>query len=214
MRINSFQTDYDYFNEAGPGDLFPKNEITRSFYSRLDIPAITINEQFSPLIGVNLKTKNNITINLDVKKSRSLLLSTVAFDLNETKTSEYVLGFGYQVKGVRFGKKPRGRQSQPQSNNGLLGGSGGISNAGTLNIKFDFSLRDDITLNHQIDVDRRPVATRGLRSLRISPSADYALNNNLTLRLFLDYNKTVPYTSQAYPITNFRSGLTVRFTLN
>src|SRR5690606_1377050 len=60
MRINSFQTDYDYFNEAGPGDLFPKNEITRSFYSRLDIPAITINEQFSPLIGVNLKTKNNI----------------------------------------------------------------------------------------------------------------------------------------------------------
>jgi cell surface protein SprA len=219
LRVNSFQTDYDYFSEPAPGDLFPKNDITRSFYSRLDIPAIVINEQFTPLIGVNLKTKNDITINLDFKRSRSLLLSTVAFDLNESKASEYTVGFGYQLKGVRFGKekKTRDRNDSPfdNNNNSILGGNNrGVSNAGTLNIKFDFSLRDDITVNHQLDVDRNPIPTRGMRSLRLSPSADYALNSNLTLRLFLDYNKTVPYTTNAFPITNFRSGLTVRFTLN
>lgn len=216
LRINSFQTDYDFFSDADPGDLFPKNEITRSFYSRLDIPAVAINEQFSPLIGINLKTKNNITVNLDIKRSRSLLLSTVAFDLNETKTSEFVIGFGYQLKGLSLRKQKRSRRNNNNNSGGgiLGGGGGGISNAGTLNIKFDFSLRDDITVNHQLDVDRNPIPTRGLRSIRISPTADYALNNNLTLRLFLDYNKTVPYTTNAYPITNFRSGLTVRFTLN
>ena len=81
-----------------------------------------------------------------------------------------------------------------------------------MNFKFDFSFRDDITYKHILDQNITE-PTRGLKSIRISPSIDYAINDQLTLRWFVDYNRTVPATSQSFPITNIQGGLTVRFTL-
>jgi hypothetical protein len=43
---------------------------------------------------------------------------------------------------------------------------------------------------------------------------DYTLNRRLKLRLFTDYRKTVPKTSQSFPITTVNAGITVQFTLN
>jgi len=56
--------------------------------------------------------------------------------------------------------------------------------------------------------------TRGDRQIRVSPSIDYTINSQLNLRLFVDYNRTIPYTSQTFKNTNVEGGLVVRFSLN
>jgi cell surface protein SprA len=83
-----------------------------------------------------------------------------------------------------------------------------------MTFKFDFDLRDDITINHRLDQLDQAVPTRGARTISINPSVDYTLNRRLKLRLFTDYRKTVPKTSQSFPITTVNAGITVQFTLN
>jgi hypothetical protein len=48
----------------------------------------------------------------------------------------------------------------------------------------------------------------------LNPQVEYTLNKRLKLRLFVDYRKTVPKTSQSFPITTLNSGVTVQFSLN
>ena len=82
-----------------------------------------------------------------------------------------------------------------------------------LDLRFDFSYRDDRTVNHILDQEQS-VATRGMKTIRISPSIDYIINNRLTIRLFYDYSRTIPAVSNSFPITNSKMGVTVRFSLS
>ena len=82
-----------------------------------------------------------------------------------------------------------------------------------LTFTFDFSYRDDLTGNHRFGDESNFEITRGLRSLRFSPSVDYDVNDNLNLRLFFDYSFTNPRISNSFPITSTRGGVVVQFTL-
>jgi cell surface protein SprA len=218
LTVNSFQTDLLY-SQQNPGKLNPE---TGDFFSRFEIPAIVITEQLSPLIGIDLRTQNNISLRLDFKKSRNLQMSFLDNGLNETKTSEYVIGFGYRMQGVQIGFLKK--LQTPEAEKSLTPGSGGRSSSqqrggasprsnGDMDISFDFSLRDDVTTRYLLD---QPInePTRGTRAISISPAAEYQVNKQLALRLFMDYRRTVPKISQSFPITNTSAGIVVRFTLN
>ncbi|MCB0665862.1 MAG: cell surface protein SprA [Saprospiraceae bacterium] len=218
LAVNSYNTDFDFdpsFNTI--------NEVTGDYYSRFEIPDITITEQLAPLIGLNIKTRNDMTLRLDMTKSRNLSLSFTDYQLNETKRTDYTAGFGYRLKNVYIGflqpkKKTRSRsrrdqeeaqEEDQQGNNPAAGAKKGND----LEIKFDFSYGDNVSLIHKFDTELDPQASRGNKQIRISPSIEYALSETLSLRFFFDYNKTVPYTSRSYPITNINSGVTVQFAL-
>ena len=83
-----------------------------------------------------------------------------------------------------------------------------------MNITLNLSWRDDVTFIHEFDSGASSQATRGLRSLQISPALEYDINKNFTLRAFVDYTKTKPYLSTSFPVTSIRGGLTARFNLN
>ena len=226
MTINSFNTDLD-FDSNQPTI---KNENTFNYFSRYEIPGLTITESFSPLVGLDMNFENDMNIRFDWSKARDLQMSFTDYLLSETKTEEFTVSFGYTKKDVyiKF-LKPKGgtlkQQSTKRSRKAKKkdkdgddsgdpdGGAGKNPDASDLNFKFDFSFRDDVTINYQLD---QPIAepTRGLRTIRISPSVDYDINENLNLRLFFDYSKTNPKTSASFPITSTQGGLVVRFTLN
>lgn len=222
LTVNSFVTDQQFNEENVTG----KN-LNGNYYSRLEIPAIVINEQFSPLFGLDMKMKNGMSFRADMKKSRNLAMSFLDYRLAETRTTDYTIGFGHRIKNVvipflQFGKaKTEAKKNSKKKSKIKVDPNASGNNAGgtsapqgsDLNIKFDVSFRDDITLNHLLDqgIDAQP--TRGLRTLRISPSVDYQITKNLNARLFFDYNRSNPKTSQAFPITNMNGGVTVRFSL-
>ena len=70
--------------------------------SMFDISAVSINEQFSPLIGVDVTLLNNMSAKLEYKKSRVMNLSMSAVQLVETNSDDLVLGVGYKLTNVKL----------------------------------------------------------------------------------------------------------------
>ncbi|HMQ48278.1 MAG TPA: cell surface protein SprA [Saprospiraceae bacterium] len=226
LSVSNFRSSLPYLRNrdqiTGPLDTANFN-----FFPRLEISDVVIQESFAPLIAIDATLKNGMSFLVDYKKSRTLALSTVSYQLNETQSKEIVLGFGYLLRNVDIpfltgsGKKKKSRfkneedaedQQNQQNNRGGGRGSRGLQSQ-DLDINFDFSLRDDITYAHLLDQDIAE-PTRGNYTLSISPSMEYQLNQRLSLRLFFDYRQTRPKTSIGYPRTDTSGGIVVSFQLN
>jgi cell surface protein SprA len=225
LTINRFNTGLDYLRTVDNG---ARNELNGDFYARLEIPEIAIQESFAPFIALDMTLNNGMSMNIDYKKARTLALSFINNQLNETQTKEIAIGFGYLMKDVDIpfltgskkkkgrGKKKKEEEEQQQNNRNNRNNRGGGRNqleGKDLDINFNFSLRDDVTFAHIIDAQQSE-PTRGTYSLSLSPSAEYKLNQRLSLRLFFDYRRNVPKTSAGFPRTDTSGGVVVRFQLN
>jgi len=223
LTVNSFNTDL-FFEPSNPYQIDPLNS---NYIARFEIPQVVITEQMQPLLGIDMKMKNDMTLRLDFKKARTLQMSFINYQLTETNSTGYTVGFGYRIKNVNIpfltGKKAKKTTTKSKSKKktnkpatGTLPGApaGAGSQANDLNFKFDFDYRDDITVNHSLNQLEVAQPTRGARTISINPQAEYALNKRLKLRLFVDYRKTIPKTSQSFPITTINGGATVQFSLN
>jgi cell surface protein SprA len=224
LTVNSYNTDLFY----DPSKPYTIDELNYNYIARYEIPQVVIDENLQPLFGIDVKLKNEMTFKTEFKKTRRLAMSFIDYQLAESRSTAYSAGFGYKMKNVNIpfltgkkkataGKKKSSKSKKkkitPAPTPGVPGSGG--SNAGNdLTFKFDFEVRDDITTNHLLDSPNQAVPTRGSRTVAINPSVEYALNKRLKLRLFTDYRKTVPKTSQSFPITTISSGVTVQFTLN
>lgn len=218
MTINQYNTDI-FFN---PDSLYRQKAITKDYYSRIEIPSVVISEAFRPLIGVDIKTTGDLQLNFDYSLERGLSLTMIDYQLIEQNSKEFTLGFGWRVKNVvmPFGKKTNTRSSKqattPDANSDATDARGRKKNAvkkgNDLNIKFDFSYRDDFTDQHVLDQGQK-VTTRGAETLRTDTSAEYELNDRVTLKAFFNYNRTIPAVSDAFPITSARGGVTIRLAL-
>lgn len=196
MSINSYLTQLSF---QGDGLLQPSeiDTATGNFYSQYVVPSIVVSEQFSPLIGIDMTFKNSLLARVDFKKTRNLSLGFLDYQLSESQTTEFTVGLGYRLKGLVLPFKVKGKKKKLDND---------------LNIRVDFSYRDNVTVNQKLD---QPLSqpTQGMKTYRISPSIDYVINNRLNVRLFFDRNRSIPATSASFPITNTRAGITLRFTL-
>ncbi len=100
LSVANFNSGVDYQD----GNPF-KVDDSRNYYSRIEIPALSMKEDFSPLIGIDLKTKSNMEIKFEYKKGRQLDLRTQNNELLETLNSSYVFGYGYVINNFKgFGE--------------------------------------------------------------------------------------------------------------
>ncbi|HXH18740.1 MAG TPA: cell surface protein SprA, partial [Chitinophagales bacterium] len=194
--VNSYITDL-YFEGNGYFQPSKIDSLSNNFISYYSIPQVVITEQFSPLIGVDITWKNNMTTKFDFKKTRNLALGLVDYQVSESKTTEVTFGFGYRLKGLTLPFKFKGKKKKLPNE---------------INFKFDFSFRDNVTFNQRLD-QQVSEPTRGMKTIRVSPSIDYVINNRLNIRIFFDRNRSIPATSASYPITNTKAGVTLRFSL-
>ncbi len=175
-----------------------------------------MNEEFSPLIGIDIRTKNDMNFRVNYAKRRNLRMGFVSFELAETRSTTFEVGFNYILRDVKLGFLPGFKSKNDQGSQQASPGSG-RGNApvrgNDLEFLFDISWSDNITVNHYLDQESLPQPTRGSRDVSISPAIRYNLNRFINLRLFVDYRKTVPYTTTGYPITSIEGGLTVQVIL-
>jgi cell surface protein SprA len=155
-----------------------------------------------------------------------------AKELVETSAEEFTIGGGLVLEDVNIpfltgrktskkkkGKKKDDDKDKPKSSNGSngkgLGGFGQVTNknGNDMTFKVDFSYRDDIVQNRTIDQTAGFIPTRGIQSWRANPSVEYDVNDNVALRLFFDYSRSIPATTNSFPITNWQTGLTIRLKL-
>ncbi len=198
-----------------------EDQVKFDYFSRFEVPNIQIQEQFSPLIGVDMRLKNEMSFKVEYKSNRTLNMGFVDNRLHETKGKDMTIGFGYKIKELKLGflspkksKAKKKKEEDAKKADPKGGGAGkGANAAGDFDVTFDFSIKDDITNIHELDTDVVE-PSRGNRTVSILPQATYQVNKQLSLRLFFDYRRNVPKTSQGFPTTNIRSGVTVRFTLD
>ncbi len=194
LSMNGFNSALTYRDLLGVG--FPSfiDSNSGNYVPYFQVPNITISDQLSPLFGVDMALKNNLTTKFEIRRSRVASLSLIDYQVSETRSQEYVFGLGYRVRGLKL----------PFA----IGGTRVLKN--DLNVKIDVGLRDDITTNTYIANDQT-VVTRGQRVLTVAPTVDYLISQSLTLRFFYNRSQTVPYVSNSFPISTSSGGLTLRF---
>ena len=183
--IGSFASNLKYAEDA--------RDLQDNWMSLFDVNLVSINEQFNPLISMDMVWANNLTTHWDINRRGDVSLRLVNAQLSETSGNEIVLGLGY-----RFGNLPIFLKSKQLNND--------------INVQFDFSIRKNNTIIRRIteNVDQ---LTAGEKVMSIKVSADYTFNNRLNLRLFYDRKVDTPYLSLSYPTTNTNFGLSIRYTL-
>ena len=188
--LTNYQTNLEYDSNQPHVKDPVGNYMTSKFYSNINLA-----EQFNPLIRLDVEFKNSLKILAEIKRDRSLSLSLDNSLLTEQSGNEYILGMGYRLKDLRIRTNLGGRR---------------VSLSGDLNLKADFSFRENITLLRNLEYDNNQV-TAGQTLMSIKFSANYNLSKNLTSILFYDHNFSEFAISTAFPQTSIRSGITIRY---
>ncbi len=184
-------------NEDGLGfvrDVLSGNPIPSSQY---DVSSVSINENFSPFIGLDMAMKNSLTAKFEYRKQRNLTLNMSSIQLIETSNDEFVFGIGYVVKDFDIILKLKNKTSKVKNN---------------LTTRLDVSFKDTKALIRKIETDEvQP--TSGNQTVSLKLSADYVFSSRLNLRLFFDYQMNNPLISTSYPISDANFGFSIRFML-
>jgi len=162
---------------------------------------VSIIERLTPLIGVDVTTKDGLTVKFEYKIDRNLTLNVVNASMVEVRNKEIVIGGGFRTTGLRLPIKFAGKRIILQND---------------LNIRFDLSIRDGITVVRTLEGNSGNdsyIPTAGIRTMSIRPSIDYKINDALNLRMFYNRNSNNPVTSNSFPSALTDFGITIRYIL-
>lgn len=157
---------------------------------------VNLTEQFNPLARFDFELKNSLKILAEIKKDRSLNMSFDNNLLTEVQGNDYTLGVGYRIKGVQFNSK-------------LADNAQGMIKS-DINIKADFTLRKNMTIVRYLDYDNNQLGG-GQNIWTFKLTADYSFSKNFTAIFFYDHQFSKAVISTAFPLTNIRSGFTLRY---
>ena len=228
---NSYSSYMEYMGGIGfVIDGTTNNILPSSMYN---INTVSLNESFSPLLGVNATLQNDLTFSLRYNKTRVLTLSMAALKLTEALSNDIVVGVGYKINDLKLFKAPNQKASASRAKkkktnnvkgiNGKDDGKGKNENSNNaaqpsgmnndLNLRLDFSFRDQSAINRDI-LTETSQATSGNRAIKLSFTAEYNLSKLLSLSAYYDYQTTKPLlTSSSYPTTTQDFGFSMRFSL-
>ncbi|MFN3969230.1 cell surface protein SprA [Flavobacterium sp.] len=190
--INSFRSNFDYSATNNGQD----NGGIGNFYNKTIIANINLVEQFNPLVRLDFEMKNSFKILAEMKKDRSLSMSFDNNLLTEVQGHEYILGLGYRFKDVIFSSQ-------------LADDPSGIIKS-DINVKVDFSYRNNKTIVRYLDYDNNQLGG-GQNIWSAKLTADYSFSKNLTAIFFYDHSFSKPVISTSFPLTNIRTGFTMRY---
>lgn len=190
FNIASFQTNLEYVEGQNVTDA------AGNFVPQRQMTVVTIAEQLSPLLNFDATLNNSLIAKLELKRDRNISLSLSNYQVTEVRGVEWVIGSGYRFQNVKFPFAIGGKK--PTSN---------------LNLRVDVSIRDNKTVIRKMQENQNQV-TSGQKILSIKVSADYVIDQRLSLRLFYDRVVNKPLISTSFPTANTNAGLSLRFTLS
>ena len=194
-QIGSYTTNMNYFlDESGINQI---RDLQNNFIQQYEINVVTINEQFSPLINVDMNWKNSLSTRFEWKKSRTVALNLTSNQVADARINELVFGAGYRFDNVQIILKTGGRERALKSD---------------LNLRLDVSIRDNKTLARKLVEDvNQPVV--GQKVITLGASADYVLSDRFNLQVFADHSMTNPFVASTFPTSNTNFGFSLKFTL-
>ena len=216
---NSYSTFQEYMNGLGfVSDATTGNPSPSSMFN---ISQVSINEAFSPLLGMDVTFNNNMTVKAEYRQTRVLNLSMTSMQLNEALSKDWVIGMGYRINNFDvFGWGAKASRSKSKGGNKNAANKNASTTKtvqnGTnhdLNLRLDFSFRKQAAIVRDI-ASMVSSASSGNNALKLSFSADYTFSKLLTMSFYYDRQTNTPLlSSSSYPTTTQDFGLSIKFSL-
>ena len=191
--ISSFTNNLQYDQDAP----FANTNSSENYEPELLISSATLVDEFSPLIKVDMKMKNSFSLRGEIKKDRTLTLNFNNSTLTDIKGLEYIFGFGYVIKDVKFSTRFTGKKQNLK---------------GDINLRADVSLRDNLTTIRSIDTDNNQISG-GQKLFSIKFVADYKLNSNLTASFYYNHQTSKYAISTTFPRQAINAGFNIIYNL-
>lgn len=216
---SSYSTFMEYMNGLGfVSDATSGNPIPSSMYN---ISQVSINESFSPLLGIDLTFNNNLTAKVEYRSTRNISLSMTSVQINEATSHDWVVGMGYKINDFSFfgGKPARKVKTTKNNKNNTNNKTTNNKNNAKGGLNHDLNLRLDLSYRKQADISRdiasmTSSASSGNTAFKLSFSADYTMSRLLTMSFYYDRQTNTPLlSSSSYPTTTQDFGLSLKFSL-
>ncbi|NBG64794.1 T9SS outer membrane translocon Sov/SprA [Acidiluteibacter ferrifornacis] len=192
FNVGSFTTN-PFFDEE---NLDTRLNNSGDFIPRKQIASVSISEQFSPLMNIDMTWNNSLLTRLEYKKDRNMSMSLNNNQITEVKGTEVVIGLGYRLKNVKFPFSAKDNKK-----------------VSDVDLRADFSVRNNRTVIRKI-VENENQLTAGQRIFSIKFTADYVFSSRLNIRAFFDRIMNTPFISSSFPTANTNAGISLRFTLS
>ncbi len=194
-QIGSYTTNLNYFVDGnGVNNI---RDLQKNYIQQYEINTITVSEQFSPLINIDMNWKSNLTSRFEWRKSRTISLNLTGNQVTDNRINELVVGAGYRFDDVQIILRTGGAQRALKSD---------------LNLRLDLSIRDNKTVARKLIEDvNQPVA--GIKVFTVGATADYVLSDRFNLQIFADHTMNNPFVANTFPTSNTNFGFSLKFTL-
>ncbi len=172
-------------------------DVSNNYNPKILIAQATLIDEFSPLIRVDMKMRNSISIKGEIRKDRSLTLNFNNNTLTDVRGTEYIFGVGYRIKDVKFVTRLLGKKQTLK---------------GDINLRADLSLRDNLTLIRSIDENNSQI-TGGERLFGFKFLANYNLTRNITAAFYYNHNTFNYAISTSFPRQSINTGINIIYNL-
>ncbi len=176
------------------------------------VNTVRISERMAPLLGVNVKTKKNITGRLEYKVERDVAMNTTNAQVTSVFVQDYVIGLGYITNRFKLPWKTRGVRKTLTND---------------LTMRLDLTIRDNETVQRTIIQQRDSTVaagrtltessqnqtTNGTRQIQLKPTIDYVLNQRLNIQFYFTRIVSAPKISSSFRNVVTTAGLQLRYNL-
>ena len=220
---NSYSSWLEYMGDLGFVKGSDGSYTPNSIYN---VSTVSINEAFSPLLGLDVTLHNNLTLKVEYKTTRVLNLSMTSVQINEALSKDWVIGMAYKISNLNLfslGSKSRKVKGSKGKNNNTVSDDaksntkqnnnkkGGVNH--DLNTRLDISFRNQAAITRDIATGVSS-ASSGNSALKISFSAEYTLSRYLSMSAYYERQTNTPLLSaNSYPTTTQDFGLSLKFSL-
>jgi cell surface protein SprA len=209
---SSYSTFAEYMN--GLGFITDSETGNPTPSSMFNVSTVSINEAFSPLLGIDMTFNNNLTAKLEYRTVRSVSLSMTSVQINEALSKDWVVGLGYKISDFNlFGINTRRVATNKKEKNSTTESRshGGLNH--DLNLRLDLSYRNQAAITRDI-ASIMSNASSGNTAFKLSFAADYTLSRMLTMSFYYDHQSNTPLlSSSSYPTITRDFGLSIKFSL-
>ena len=180
---------------------------TSNFVSKYVMNTVSISESFAPLIKANFMFKDKGKIkglgaNFEIKKDRSISLSSNVPQISEMHGQEYNIGTSYTYPNIEFKKLKI--QGKPLKSDLLA--------TVTLSFRNTQTILRHVVNTDGVDVGSSNV-TNGQNIITIKTSFTYSLTKNINLRMYYDRTINKPVISTSFPTQTTNAGVSIRFVI-
>ncbi|MBK5278663.1 MAG: cell surface protein SprA [Bacteroidia bacterium] len=160
------------------------------------ISQVMISEQFAPLIGVNIRTKNKLTLRFDYKTKRDLSLNISNASVTELIGKDWSFEVGYTKNNLKLPIKDQGR---------------------VITLKNDVTFRMNMSVTNNRTIQRKiedvNTVTNGNINFQLRPNVSYVVNQKLNVQLYFERNVNEPLVTNSYKRSTTRFGTKIQFNL-